>query len=175
MKYNIKSLDELASFKNNNVIYYFMENYGVTFDEGNEIFEETKKWLWLCATSKSIQVNGGKAPVLFIDNPIIIIDEMWHTFILFTREYRNFCLDYFGQIVEHIPTIKAGRDFYNERLKIDLEKVQEERKALTERQYNFVYDHLGEETLLTWYRKFPEKYSIDQIDELRLSKSQFMK
>jgi len=31
------------------------------------------------------------------------IDEMWHTFILFTRDYAAFCEGHFGCFLHHVP------------------------------------------------------------------------
>lgn len=31
------------------------------------------------------------------------VDTVWHTFILFTKEYYEFCNDTFGKILHHIP------------------------------------------------------------------------
>lgn len=35
-----------------------------------------------------------------------VVDEVWHTFILFTRDYANFCQDVFGFFVHHTPDTK---------------------------------------------------------------------
>ena len=34
----------------------------------------------------------------------LLIDECWHQFILFTREYMEFCRQYFGRYVPHAPS-----------------------------------------------------------------------
>ena len=31
------------------------------------------------------------------------MDDMWHQFILFTENYRNFCAENFGQYIDHVP------------------------------------------------------------------------
>jgi len=31
------------------------------------------------------------------------VDEVWHTFILFTREYAAFCREAFGEFIHHVP------------------------------------------------------------------------
>jgi hypothetical protein len=31
------------------------------------------------------------------------VDEVWHAFILFTREYADFCQDIFGEFIHHVP------------------------------------------------------------------------
>ena len=46
------------------------------------------------------------------------VDEVWHNFILFTPQYREFCFDVFGQFLYHQPNTSmtplrdhAGLDF----------------------------------------------------------------
>jgi hypothetical protein len=36
-----------------------------------------------------------------------LVDEVWHTFILFTNEYRNFCNTIFGEYVHHEPNVSS--------------------------------------------------------------------
>ena len=38
------------------------------------------------------------------------MDEMWHTFVLFTKEYAAYCEEKFGRFVHHVPTTKAEKD-----------------------------------------------------------------
>ena len=37
-----------------------------------------------------------------------IVDEAWHTFILFSRDYRNFCYKVFWKFIHHSPSISGG-------------------------------------------------------------------
>jgi len=32
------------------------------------------------------------------------VDEFWHSFILFTRQYQNWCTKHFGAFIHHNPT-----------------------------------------------------------------------
>src|SRR4051812_27533059 len=34
------------------------------------------------------------------------VDKMWHTFILFTREYSAFCHSKFGRFIHHVPNVE---------------------------------------------------------------------
>lgn len=36
-----------------------------------------------------------------------MLDEMWHTFILFTKDYGDFCHEMFGHFIHHLPTIET--------------------------------------------------------------------
>lgn len=40
------------------------------------------------------------------------IDQMWHTFLLFTRDYRDFCEQWLGRFVEHEPFEEARPEYY---------------------------------------------------------------
>lgn len=35
-------------------------------------------------------------------------DDLWHEFILFTRDYKNFCDHAFGRFLHHTPAVKLG-------------------------------------------------------------------
>ncbi len=71
------------------------------------------------------------------------LDEMWHTFVLFTRDYADFCERYFGFFLHHIPNEDE------EERSEDPETV----RAHLEQYFGLVYDVLGEETLQRWYEE----------------------
>ena len=146
-------LNDVLNYKNENVIYRFTKIYAITEEEANDIFCETLKWLWL-----SQKVNYP----FFVDDSISIIDEMWHNFILFTKDYNDFCKKYFGKYIHHQPTTKEDaqiwKNDWNKQLK-DFEKKLEE-------QYGIIYDTLGSATLEKWYSEYAEKYSAEKIKYL---------
>lgn len=37
------------------------------------------------------------------------IDEIWHTFILFTKEYEEFCRTLVGEYIHHVPNVESDR------------------------------------------------------------------
>jgi len=43
-------------------------------------------------------------------SPPIEIDDMWHTFLLFTRDYREFCRDAIGRYIDHQPFDDGVKD-----------------------------------------------------------------
>lgn len=144
-------LNEVLQYKNEDVINRFTVLYDIEEKEASRIFAETLKWLWL----------GNKVEGVFIDDSTLIIDEMWHNFILFTQDYESFCLNNFGRYLHHQPEKRKQQEWYNNSF-----NIEEHRKKL-EKLYGEIYDHLGEETLLTWYEEFPEKYSLEKIKNLR--------
>jgi len=40
--------------------------------------------------------------------PSQVVDDLWHEFILFTRDYQRFCEQAFGQFLHHTPAVKLG-------------------------------------------------------------------
>jgi hypothetical protein len=68
---------------------------------------------------------------------------MWHTFLLFTMDYADFCERYFGHFLHHVP----GEAATESEAPVDGSAV----RAQVERQFALVYDVLGEETLIAWY------------------------
>jgi hypothetical protein len=67
------------------------------------------------------------------------IDDMWHTFLLFTKDYMSFCKDYFDEYIHHIPNTEE-------------ESMKEDQfKDNLTRYLSFIYDTLGEETVINWF------------------------
>ena len=74
-------------------------------EEAEAIFTETKKFLYI-----------SRQPGVFIPDELLIVDEMWHNFILFTATYQEFCLRYFGIYIHHTPAAKAEKIKHREQL-----------------------------------------------------------
>ncbi len=149
-----KPLATVLSYSGEPIIDAFLKRFELEPSEAVQIFRETKKWLWLCAHKRSF--NG---PDLFMDQGICVIDQMWHCFILFTREYADFCDQYLGGFIHHAPSSRS-----------DLEKATAARKQnkaefLAQREqayldfYSFVEDHLGRQTLHLWFVDYAQFYS----------------
>jgi hypothetical protein len=64
---------------------------GIASEEATARTRELKRYLALGA-------QLGELPMLSPE-----IDEAWHTFLLFTREYEEFCRTHFGQFLHHHP------------------------------------------------------------------------
>jgi hypothetical protein len=65
-----------------------------TADEGRELFAEVKKFLVLT------QSDPAQAWEMYS----LRVDEVWHQFILFTRQYMEYCTRHFGHYVHHSPS-----------------------------------------------------------------------
>lgn len=93
----------------------------------------------------------------FYDFPSSEVDELWHMFILFTKDYREFCEEYLGQFLDHVPLSEENTNntnlknlmatFKEVRLKNKglLFKIDETFKIKKKYNYNFMqrlYDNL---------------------------------
>jgi hypothetical protein len=71
------------------------ERLVATPEEGEQLFQELKKFLYLDALR----------PNSFIPMFSRRVDEVWHQFVLFTAEYAQFCDHFFGRYFHHAPSI----------------------------------------------------------------------
>jgi len=154
-------LEQVMLYENENVVRRFLESWTVSYDEGLELFDDMKKWLWLCDYNNN-HVSSDVRVHMAISQSIKLIDEMWHTFILFTADYHDFCDRYFGYYIHHRP---APQSVYNQQLashakdpEAHMRKLQED----AEKQYTLIYEQLGEETLVKWFNDYLVRYS-DEI------------
>jgi len=133
------ALQEILTYSNQDVIDRYMEDYEASLEEAQYVFNETLKWLYLCHKAKNRKVPQS---ILMLD-PYIKIDYMWHTFILFTKEYTAFCQQYFGHYLHHQPTTKAEKERFSA-------LSEDEQLAEITATFDAIQDELDSETLLDW-------------------------
>jgi hypothetical protein len=155
-----RSLAHALAYENDGVIHKFLERHDIPLAEARSLFRETKKWLWLAARAEAEAEAGVRAtPQLAIDGPLTLLDEMWHTFILFTREYTDYCHSRFGRYVHHLPTTldeKQRRQQEHDRAPTAFRRRE---RARLRAQYSYVCEHLGEQTLRQWYSHYARRYT----------------
>lgn len=61
-------------------------------DDAGAIVDETLLYLWVVAN-----YPGESLP------PSTLVDDGWHAFLLYTREYEAYCLDEYGFKIHHCP------------------------------------------------------------------------
>lgn len=82
---------EALLYKNDDLVIRYSEDNNVNPDYALKLFLEMKKFL--------ISVAFYGKPV----SPSKEIDKMWHAFILYTRDYTEWCQKYFGYYIHHNP------------------------------------------------------------------------
>lgn len=159
----MKSLDEVLQYKNERVIEKFREDYYFDSGEAELIFSETVKWLWLAADRK-IDVPCA------MYHPMLVMDKMWHAFLLFSREYEAFCKGELGRVIYHEPHTR-GESMRRLTPTADNPAPLDKLYAEIADFQSYVYDRLGPETLLRWFVQFPHVYSPEEL--LRRTRPQF--
>jgi hypothetical protein len=91
------TLDAATSYKNDALVTKFSNEMGIDRERAIQLFEETKSFL-----AKAASVTSP------IEPPSREVDAMWHSFILFTKDYLVFCRDYLGTFVHHVPHVLDG-------------------------------------------------------------------
>ena len=136
------TLAEVLAYRHPGVVRRYAKEQHASREEAEEVFQETLKWLYLCGCGLREDFACSMTP------EIAKLDEMWHTFLMFTRDYADFCERYFGFFLHHVPN-----EDEEEAREGGAEAVREQ----LERQFGLVYDVLGEATLKRWYEE--ERYA----------------
>lgn len=89
-------LSAVLEYQNKEVVEYFCYHHPeLSEQEVQTLFTDLLAWIWL----KTQRGQMGKKTFLF--GPLLLLDELWHTFILHTRDYIQFSNKYFKTYVHH--------------------------------------------------------------------------
>ena len=83
-----EGLASLLRYRHEGIINRFARLHGVSRERAEVLFVETLKWHWLARWASEAPSLG---LMLSIYPEIRGIDEMWHVFLLFTRDYEALC------------------------------------------------------------------------------------
>ena len=95
-----KTVDEVLAYQHERLVGRYEIDFGVDRSEALRRFNGLKQFLVLCALTPGYKVTSDR------------IDSMWHTFLLFTKDYREFCLTYLGRFINHEPFERPSPDDY---------------------------------------------------------------
>lgn len=87
-----EDISTALAYEHPGVVARLVRDYGHTPEQAARLFAELKKFLVLCAATP------------YPCSPSAIMDEAWHTFILYTEAYADFCRQHLGRFVHHRPT-----------------------------------------------------------------------
>jgi hypothetical protein len=89
-------LSTLLCYQNSRVVAYFCHHHPeFAVQEGQLLFTDLLGWMFL----NKHRASQDKKTYLF--GPLLALDELWHTFILHTKDYVDFCTQYFGEYFHH--------------------------------------------------------------------------
>lgn len=141
------NLDELIHYKNNKIIYRYNKDYPHATMHAEDALRELMKFIWLCLKHESDKKNNPSNVLLdfacTIHPEMCDIDNMWHTFLLFTKDYHEFCSNYLGGVFfHHEPIVDMNDNHLDERYEQELTLY-----------LSYIYDNLGEDTLMRWFEQ----------------------
>jgi len=147
------SLSEVLEYKNQHIIDGLISALDIDAAIAEQLFTDGLMWLWYCNNHAS---EGYRE----INDPILILDEVWHTFLLYTPYYTQFCLSYFGTYLHHMPSLNQSEE-------ANAESSREQYLKRQKKQLETVYDLLGKAVFIRWYHEYPKIYTRDCIRAMR--------
>lgn len=138
-------LETLLHYENGRVVSRFQQDYPDAKLSAKEALSELMKYIWICLKHHKEKKDFPEREDLkffcTIYPEMKEIDNMWHTFLLFTQDYQEFCNQYLNGIFFHHQPLS-----HTEKI---LEKHVFEREL--GRYLSYLYDNLGENTVKKWF------------------------
>lgn len=148
----LKSLDAVLAYQNPRLVQYISKSKNISPDDVTNQLKDLYRWLWLTAKKEESNSPIEKAPSeLMIGHELLFIDEMWHAFLLFTRDYQKFCSEYLGGVIHHDPMDEEVKESFRNLCETNPIAAREQRKKEIRPQLEFIQKHLGDEVLQRWY------------------------
>jgi hypothetical protein len=158
-----RPLAAILAYQNPKVIWRFQDKFQIPTREAKALFRETLRWLWVCARAHEL---GG--PPLEIRTSMMFMDEMWHEFILFTRDYERFCRDYLGRHIHHLPTTRDQKRASRRAWREDPRGMHQAREQKLLAQFAFIHEQLGGRVLARWAQTYKARYTPEFMNARRL-------
>lgn len=139
-----KDLGQILKFKNDAVIKRFARDYPEYAENSEVIFEDLMRFFWISKKHRMDKLANPKNLdfqfSFIMDEEMKIIDTMWHVFLLYTKGYMDFCEEFFGEYIHHLPDIVPNMPQNPSAFKLNLERF-----------LSYTYDILGEKTVKRWF------------------------
>lgn len=95
-----KPVHEIVKYQHDRVVQRYAIDHGVSIGVAEKRFVGLLEFLAICAIMPGAKVTSAE------------IDTMWHTFLLFTRDYKEFCECYLGRFINHEPFERPNPSAY---------------------------------------------------------------
>lgn len=140
-------LSEVLNYDNQLVIRRFKAVFPEKAEQADDLWVNMLKYLWLCKKHESDAKAFPHDPNLqftcVMHQEMRDMDEMWHAFILITKDYADFCYRYFGEFLHHVPNVRE-----------EIPQTAEEFEAELHLYLSYVYDNLGADTVRSWFASY---------------------
>lgn len=91
-------IPQIMNYKMPNVVNRCQTEFGYTAEDMHILEKELKRFLILC-----VIIEGGVG--MYSKD----VDNLWHSFILFTKEYADFCQQYNRKFIHHAPELEKPK------------------------------------------------------------------
>jgi hypothetical protein len=96
---NQEIIDQVMAYQMPDIIERCQKDFKYTNEDMQLLEKEFKRFLILCIIFKDSNIG------MYSND----IDNLWHSFILFTKEYALFCDQCNGQFIHHVPTLEKDK------------------------------------------------------------------
>lgn len=138
------TLEEITAYKNPPVLKRFQREHPDKADRAEDIFTDLMRFFWGTKkhlTDRNAEPKNESLDFVFImDDDMREIDQMWHIFLLYTRDYADYCQKYFGEFLHHQPDLVPHFETKGFEFESNLEKFLD---------YN--YDLFGADVIRRWF------------------------
>lgn len=93
--------EEVLAYEFSDLVERIQNEMNMSANAAHSLFKDMLRFLYICGSRRARQ-----HPFY----PPVLIDEAWHTFLLFTKEYDAFCRFYFGTFIHHSPVTATNRN-----------------------------------------------------------------
>lgn len=142
----LPELSRLLQYSNPGVLSRYHKDYPDNTMPAGVAMRELLKYMWLCqrhAMDRALHCNDESLYFTCVMHlEMREIDDMWHTFLLYTEEYHDFCNAYFGTYIHHRPFSEIEKEALHNRQEHELYLY-----------LSYIYDHLGDETVKLWFNE----------------------
>lgn len=161
---DLRPLAEVQAYRFDAAVQRLVVDHSITRRDAELLFANTLKMLWLMAHHRAERYSSGAVSpnfpsTIFVYEPMLPLDEGWHTFILFTKEYSDFCKNFLGGYLHHAPTTAEDSARDQTLFDVDPDGFLNKREQEIRNQCSYIVKGLGPETLRLWFDDFPERFA----------------
>lgn len=149
------ALNQVLTYTHPNVLARYRKDFPNNTMPADETLCELIKFLWLIHKHEQDKKQSPHDEALhftcMMHEEMRELDDMWHTFLLFTQDYQQFCLNHFGYFIHHHPFDEKDKVAINQHYELELNRY-----------LCYIHDQLGDETLQKWFLNNAEDKCQDE-------------
>jgi hypothetical protein len=88
----VTPINKVMGYRNEAVTQRIAKDLGLDAKSSEVLFKDMLRFLYISQATNIRPISPPK-----------MIDEAWHTFIIYTKDYAEFCEHYFGRFIHHRP------------------------------------------------------------------------